>query len=154
MDAFHSETSLLNICLAVYTKIRESAKEDVYEKLIIKMNKIPKARVIVCFCYGETIRGLLAAIHRLNLKGRFTILGSDGWSDRIDVAQDYYEEAEGSLSIKAYSPLIEEFDNYFTSLTPSNNARNVWFNEYWEERFKCYLEETSKQKFPTPCKSK
>lgn len=79
---------------------------------------------------------------------------SDGWSDRIDVAQDYYEEAEGSLSIKAYSPLIHEFDGYFTGLNPSNNARNVWFNEYWEERFKCYLDESSKQKFPTSCKSK
>lgn len=75
MDAFHSETSLMNICLAVLTKIRESARKEVYENLIIKMNKISKARVIVCFCYGETIRGLLAAIHRLNLKGRFTILG-------------------------------------------------------------------------------
>lgn len=66
---------MLNICLAVYEKIKEYAVDNVYEALILKMNAIPKARVIVCFCYGETIRGLLRAIHKLNLIGRFIIVG-------------------------------------------------------------------------------
>lgn len=79
---------------------------------------------------------------------------SDGWSDRIDVAKDYYEEALGSFSIKAYSPVVEEFNDYFINLNPSNNLRNVWFVEYWEDRFKCYIEEASKAKYKTPCKSK
>ena len=76
---------------------------------------------------------------------------SDGWSDRNEIAEDYYEEAVGSLSIKAYSPLIKEFDDYFTALNPSNNLRNVWFNEYWEERFQCHVEEQSASKYSKPC---
>jgi hypothetical protein len=79
---------------------------------------------------------------------------SDGWSDRIDVAQDYYEEAVGSLSFKAYSPVVTEFNEYFQNLNPVNNLRNVWFNEYWQERFKCFIEESTRTKYSTPCKSK
>ena len=36
-----------------------------------------------------------------------------------------------------------EFNDYFTNLNPANNKRNVWFNEYWEEMFKCYIDEPS-----------
>ena len=75
MEAFRNETSYLNICLALYEKIREYANDEDYEVVIKKMNQTAKARVIVCFCYGETVRGLLGAIHRLNLKGRFLIVG-------------------------------------------------------------------------------
>ncbi len=82
------------------------------------------------------------------------LLKSDGWSDRIDVAKDYYEEAVGSFSIKAYSPKVTEFDRYFTNLNPANNLRNEWFNEYWEEMFKCHIDEATKAKYPTPCKRK
>ena len=58
MEAFRNETSYLNICLALYEKIREYASEEDYEVLVRKMNKTANARVIVCFCYGETVRGI------------------------------------------------------------------------------------------------
>ena len=58
MEAFRNETSYLNICLALYEKMREYASEEDYESVIRKMNKTTNARVIVCFCYGETIRGV------------------------------------------------------------------------------------------------
>ena len=155
METFRIETKLLNVCILGPVEVREYASNTDYEAIISNMNRTKRARVIVCFCYGETIRGLLRAINKLNLKGRFIILGSDGWSDRIDVAQDYYEEAVGSLSIKAYSPLIKEFDSYFTQLNPSNNLRNVWFDEYWQERFKCYLTGSpASRKFTAPCEIK
>jgi hypothetical protein len=69
------------------------------------------------------------------------------------VAVGYHEEAMGSLSVKAYSPLVKEFDNYFMSLNPSNNLRNIWFNEYWEARFNCYIDESNKSNYKKSCKS-
>jgi metabotropic glutamate receptor 1 len=75
MEAFRNETSYLNVCLAMYEKIREYASNEDYENIIRRMNHTANARVIVCFCYGETVRGLLGAIRRLNLRGRFLILG-------------------------------------------------------------------------------
>ncbi|MEQ2164626.1 Metabotropic glutamate receptor 8, partial [Goodea atripinnis] len=31
------------------------------------------------------------------------------------------------------------FDRYFKSRSLSNNRRNVWFAEFWEENFGCKL---------------
>ena len=62
MEAFRNETSYLNICLALYEKIREYASEEDYEVVVRKMNKTANARVIVCFSYGETVRGKILKI--------------------------------------------------------------------------------------------
>lgn len=76
MEAFRNETNYLNICIASYEKIRAYASMEDYEIIIRKMNQTTSnANVIVCFCYGETVRGLLGAINKLGLKGRFLILG-------------------------------------------------------------------------------
>ena len=58
------------------------------------------------------------------------------------------------MSVKAYSPVVKEFHNYFRSLNPTVNKRNQWFEEYWQERFQCYLNEEYKKKFTRDCKSK
>lgn len=75
MEAFRNRTSYLNICLVMYEKITQYANDEDFENLIKKMNETESAKVIVCFCYGETIRGLLGAINRLKLKGRFILIG-------------------------------------------------------------------------------
>lgn len=35
--------------------------------------------------------------------------------------------------------LLTAFDRYFRSRSLSNNRRNVWFAEFWEENFNCKL---------------
>lgn len=35
--------------------------------------------------------------------------------------------------------LLAAFDRYFKSRSLSNNRRNVWFAEFWEENFSCKL---------------
>ncbi len=77
MDAFRNEITQLklNVCLAAYEKIQLDAKPNDIDRLVIKLNKTTSARVIVCFCYGETVRELFIAIKKLNLTGRFLILG-------------------------------------------------------------------------------
>lgn len=34
---------------------------------------------------------------------------------------------------------LTAFDRYFRSRSLSNNRRNVWFAEFWEENFNCKL---------------
>lgn len=31
------------------------------------------------------------------------------------------------------------FDQYFMSRSLENNRRNIWFNEFWEDDFRCKL---------------
>lgn len=92
----------------------------------------PNANVVVCFCEGMTVRGLLRALERLNLTDRFLLIGSDGWADRADVVQNYERQALGSMSIRIHSPYVKSFDKYYFSLNPFTNKRNPWFQEFWE----------------------
>ena len=76
------------------------------------------ARVVVCFCEGRTVRGLLAAIRANKLEGLFHIMGrygngadyqhflkndnlhsSDGWADRADVIQGLETAAVGKVLV-------------------------------------------------------
>lgn len=49
------------------------------------------------------------------------------------------EVAEGAITVELQTTIIEEFDEYMKSRTPSNNKRNPWFDEYWESLFSCKL---------------
>lgn len=86
-----------------------------------------------------TVRGILKAFRRLNATGDFQLFGSDGWSDRYDVVEGYEEEAAGGLSVRIHSPYVQDFDEYYFKLNPTNNARNPWFKEFWEWKFNCTL---------------
>ena len=44
-------------------------------QVIDNLNKTRRARVVVCFCEGMTIRGLVMAARRRNLDGHFMFIG-------------------------------------------------------------------------------
>ena len=78
--------------------------------------------VVVCFCEGRTVRGLLSAIRANQLEGLFHIMGrsedttkisnkglnisilsySDGWADRADVIHGLESAAVGIELILKY----------------------------------------------------
>ncbi|KAK7891163.1 hypothetical protein WMY93_023126 [Mugilogobius chulae] len=47
--------------------------------------------------------------------------------------------AEGAITILPKRASVDAFDRYFKSRSLSNNRRNVWFAEFWEENFVCKL---------------
>lgn len=67
---------------------------------------------------------------------------SDGWADRKDVVQELEEEAWGGISLRIRSPPVKDFDAYFKALRPRTNTRNPWFDEFWEDRFNCSLNDS------------
>lgn len=89
-----------------------------------------------------TIRGMLMAIKSLNLTNRFLIIGTEGWADRQDVVSEYEMQAVGSISIRIHSKYVKSFDDYYFALDPFNNSRNVWFREFWEDKFHCKMPTT------------
>lgn len=107
--------------------------------MIKNLEEDDNANVIVCFCEGMTVRGMLKAIKHLNLTNRFLIIGSDGWADRQDVVDGYEQQALGSISIRIHSPALKSFDKYYFALDPFENLRNPWFREFWEDKFACKL---------------
>lgn len=156
MEAFKDMSAKEGICIAHSYKIYSNAGEQSFDKLLEKLRShLPKARVVVCFCEGMTVRGLLMAMRRLGLADEFLLLGSDGWADRYDVTDGYQREASGGITIKLQSPGVKWFDDYYLQLQPETNQRNPWFQEFWQHRFQCRLKGSPQEnpKFNKTCTS-
>uniref|UniRef100_A0A8C6RU38 Metabotropic glutamate receptor 1 n=1 Tax=Nannospalax galili TaxID=1026970 RepID=A0A8C6RU38_NANGA len=140
MDAFKELAAQEGLCIAHSDKIYSNAGEKSFDRLLRKLReRLPKARVVVCFCEGMTVRGLLSAMRRLGVVGEFSLIGSDGWADRDEVIEGYEVEANGGITIKLQSPEVRSFDDYFLKLRLDTNTRNPWFPEFWQHRFQCRL---------------
>ncbi|XP_041721358.2 metabotropic glutamate receptor 1 isoform X1 [Coregonus clupeaformis] len=141
MEAFKELASQEGLCIAHSDKIYSNAGEKHFDRLLKKLReRLPKARVVVCFCEGMTVRSLLMAMRRLGVAGgEFLLIGSDGWADRDEVVEGYEQEAEGGITMKLQSEEVKSFDDYFLKLRLDTNTRNPWFPEFWQYRFQCRL---------------
>ncbi|KAF5273496.1 hypothetical protein FQA39_LY07513 [Lamprigera yunnana] len=143
IQAFRDLAEEADVCIAREDSVLSNAPAEVFDKVIMNLRQDVNARVVVCFCEGFTVRGLLMATRRLNMSNHFIFIGSDGWADRRDVTTNYEKEAWGGISIRIHSPYVYDFDPYYLSLKPSTNKRNPWFKELWETRFNCSLNYTN-----------
>ncbi|XP_054653377.1 metabotropic glutamate receptor 1b [Dunckerocampus dactyliophorus] len=140
MEVFKELASQEGLCLSHSDKIYSNAGEKQFDRLLRKLReRLPKARVVVCFCEGMTVRGLLMAMRRLGVAGEFLLIGSDGWADRMEVVEGYEREALGGITVKLQSEEVSSFDDYFLKLRLATNSRNPWFPEFWQHRFQCRL---------------
>ncbi|KAI9554763.1 glutamate receptor [Daphnia sinensis] len=145
LQVFREYADREGICVAKEYSILSNDVDHEYDRLLMRIMEEPKARVIVCFCEGETVNAILKAIRRFNQTGHFLLVGSDGWADRLDVVQGYEAEAEGGISIRIHSPPVASFDRDYFALKPdaATRARNPWFQEFWEHRFDCVLPDSN-----------
>ncbi|XP_024944343.1 metabotropic glutamate receptor 1 isoform X2 [Cephus cinctus] len=141
MQAFRELAEKSGVCVAREDAVLSTAEDDAFDAVLENLDQDHAANVVVCFCEGMTMHGLLAASKRLNLTGRFLFIGSDGWADRDEVVEGLEDEAWGSLSIRIHSPYVSEFDDHYFNLNPFNNTRNPWFAEFWQHKFNCVLPE-------------
>ncbi|KAL0969793.1 hypothetical protein UPYG_G00232380 [Umbra pygmaea] len=140
MEAFKELASQEGLCIAHSDKIYSNAGEKHFDRLLRKLReRLPKARVVVCFCEGMTVRGLLMAMRRLGVAGEFLLIGSDGWADRDEVVEGYEQEAVGGITVKLQSEEVTSFDDYYLKLRLETNTRNPWFPEFWQHRFQCRI---------------
>ncbi|XP_030626698.1 metabotropic glutamate receptor 1 [Chanos chanos] len=140
MEAFKELAAEEGLCIAHSDKIYSNAGEKHFDRLLRKLReRLPKARVVVCFCEGMTVRGLLMAMRRRGVSGEFQLIGSDGWADRDEVVEGYEQEAEGGITMKLQTEQVKSFDDYFLKLRLDTNKRNPWFAEFWQYRFQCRL---------------
>ena len=130
-------------CIAIRISVPVTATSEEFNQVITEMsqNWVSNASVAVLFGQLSTAVGVLEAIARRqesdlggNLKN-ITWIASDAWGDQIPA--HLYPVAHGMLAVAPHTENNQEFNDYFTSLTPHNNAANPWFAEYWETTFNC-----------------
>ena len=66
-------------------------------------------------------------------------IASDGWGKQQPLVKGVEDIAEGAVTVELEYRNMKGFDQYIESLTPKTNTRNPWFDEYWEEKFHCFL---------------
>ncbi|XP_076445848.1 LOW QUALITY PROTEIN: metabotropic glutamate receptor 5-like [Babylonia areolata] len=141
MKMFTDLAATYNICIASTDSVASSDTDPEFDRVVDTLRRTPNATVVVCFCEGITVKKLLKALSKKGADGRFLIIGSDGWGNRLDVVRGQEVAASGGISIKLYSPPLTGFDAYYASLRPNGStaARNPWFEEFWQQKFQCYL---------------
>ncbi|KAK7913604.1 hypothetical protein WMY93_013815 [Mugilogobius chulae] len=110
-----------------------------FDKIIRRLLETSNARVVIMFANEDDIRRVLDAAKRNNQTGHFLWVGSDSWGSKISPVIGQERVAEGAITILPKRASVDAFDRYFKSRSLSNNRRNVWFAEFWEENFNCKL---------------
>ncbi|XP_026065005.1 metabotropic glutamate receptor 8-like isoform X2 [Carassius auratus] len=127
------------VCIAQSLKIPREPRPGEFDKIIRRLLETPNARAIIMFANEDDIRRVLDAAKRSNQTGHFLWVGSDSWGSKISPVLHQERVAEGAITILPKRATVEAFDRYFRSRSLSNNRRNVWFAEFWEENFGCKL---------------
>lgn len=138
IEAFEQEARLRNICIATAEKVGRSNIRKSYDSVIRELLQKPNARVVVLFMRGDDSRELISAASRANAS--FTWVASDGWGAQESIAKGSEHVADGAITLELASQPVRQFDHYFQSLNPSNNHRNPWFQDFWEQKFQCSLQ--------------
>uniref|UniRef100_A0A3B1K1P9 Glutamate receptor, metabotropic 8a n=1 Tax=Astyanax mexicanus TaxID=7994 RepID=A0A3B1K1P9_ASTMX len=127
------------VCIAQSLKIPREPRPGEFNKIIVRLLETPNARAVIMFANEDDIRRVLDAAKRSNQTGHFLWVGSDSWGSKISPVIQQEQVAEGAITILPKRASVEAFDRYFRSRSLSNNRRNVWFAEFWEENFNCKL---------------
>ncbi|KFM58344.1 Metabotropic glutamate receptor 3, partial [Stegodyphus mimosarum] len=100
------------------------------------------ARVVVLFADKQLAKNVMAAAKRnKDAFNRFVWIGSEAWGGRNYVVEGHEKVVEGAITVSSLLRPLTGFDEHFKLLTPENNVENPWFPEFWEEYFKCKLQD-------------
>ncbi|CDQ89744.1 unnamed protein product [Oncorhynchus mykiss] len=127
------------VCIAQSLKIPREPKPGEFDKIIMRLLETSNARAVIMFANEDDIRRILNAAKHNNQTGHFLWVGSDSWGSKISPVIGQERVAEGAVTILPKRASVDAFDRYFRSRSLSNNRRNVWFAEFWEENFGCKL---------------
>jgi metabotropic X receptor len=76
---------------------------------------------VILFASDQEVAGVMRAVRRKNATGRFSWIGSDGWSARSLVSDGNEPEVEGTLSVQPQANPVQGFEDYFLNLTPERD---------------------------------
>ncbi|XP_071784268.1 metabotropic glutamate receptor 4-like isoform X2 [Asterias amurensis] len=146
ISAFRNLTRFSNdtgLCLAPSEVIPRDANKEFFDKLVVYLLNTEHARGVVTFASETDMRSLFAAVRRANRSDHFIWIGSDDWGTKPNPVEGQETVAEGAITLLPARIPDKGFDEYFTSLTPSNGSSEVWFREFWERTFHCVFDDTN-----------
>ena len=131
------------ICVADAAQLPSLPKDEDFDEVIKNIvtgrrESSNSVNTIVLFTTQADSADLIGAAKKAGAT-QFTWVGSNGWSNRLDVTNGNEEVADGSLTVNHLEGEVPRFEKHFKDLKPSDNKFNPWFVEFWEEIMKCNI---------------
>ena len=145
-ELFRNAAKELGVCIPVDKTLPETAEEKDYKFLIQKIKVHKPVKVVYLILKEHQLMKFfkMAENMRSETKDLNFVVG-DGWGTRSFIAPSNVA-ANGTLTFQVDSTEVKEFREYFLSLKPKNNTRNIWFKEFWEQTFDCSFKKRSDKK--------
>lgn len=143
MAELQKATEAAGICVADAAQLPSLPKDEDFKKVITnfltrRRESSNSVNTIVVFTTQSDSSDLLRAAKEAGAT-QFTWVGSNGWSNRVDVTEGKEEVADGSLTVNHLEGNVPRFDKHFKDLKPNDNKFNPWFEEFWETVMKCNI---------------
>ncbi|XP_067137488.1 uncharacterized protein [Centruroides vittatus] len=125
------------ICSAIDVSLENITVTDTVIELAKAKEK--GGRAVVTWLSESSFRAILDEIKISNdfYPGEILWIINGEWSENWNIVKDRELFASGALLIRPQRIDFEEFSSYYQKLTPNNNARNIWFSEYWQQKLGC-----------------
>ena len=131
-ESLISEGREKNVCIVGNFKLtRKTNYTDIFDMLA----KEPQTKTVVLLCLFTEVRKLLQVA--INRDETYTWITKDIWGYQTKYlnTESLRNKANENLILSLHSSKIKEiFTKYFSKLTPQNNKRNPWFQEYWQQQ--------------------
>ena len=141
---FQKKASSVDICVPKILSISKDSSDDDIIRALKSVLKQQRIKVLFIFLDEHNLKRLLTAAKIMkNETQNLTFVGSDSWGGKYSILTEMKDIVRGSLTIQYHVKRVHKFENYFTSLNPHNNKRNIWFKKFWEDVFNCSLKNNS-----------
>lgn len=136
-----------NISLPRNEFLTESDTDDAIDKLSLQ----DETTVVVLFVTNPRLL-LLSAEKKYNITSHYLFIATDKWGANPDMLRDLKKllSKRQIVIFDVETADLPDFDKYLdTESTRTNN--NNWFNEYYEELYRCTTTSNSSSRFPNAC---
>ncbi|XP_016150527.1 metabotropic glutamate receptor 1-like [Sinocyclocheilus grahami] len=121
MEAFKELAAEEGLCIAHSDKIYSNAGEKHFDRLLKKLReRLPKARVVLCFCEGMTVRGLLMAMQRRGVSGEFQLIGRFSLTGNESLKDNYVQDSKMGFVINAIYAMAHGLHDMHEELCPDH----------------------------------
>ena len=134
-NAFIDQAMERKICID--TKISVPPLGDNYNEFSKGITKAAKrlldskASVVIVFTDALTAFTLFKELRNTNSTRKFMWIASDKWTNSYFIKESFPEIARGTIGfLPQLTKYVEEFNDYFSQLTPDTNNRDPFFNEF------------------------
>ncbi|XP_064633469.1 metabotropic glutamate receptor 8-like isoform X2 [Lineus longissimus] len=150
---FEERAKAEGLCIAESVTIPREATNKTFDDVLATLLEKERAKVVVMFVGEENCKWMLRAVQRNNKTDQLYFVASDAWGAKSYPIVKQEVAAESTITLLPKREVLAGFDEYFKGLSPSHAKVNPWFEEFWENHFKCNLpDKKPKSLFKHDCK--